>query len=759
MFDDDAMYQKGKETPQRQRISENNFWKFINRAKRFARGYFGDVKIFTDWNKFKAHADKINKDVQNQVNTQFNEELKRLIDGTLPKGHIFQLGRPNAILQSAGIPNLPIEMSRARLEKKSSESYKKKHPFDLESIENLPQALQNPIAIFNNPNNDGKVLLTELKYKGVNHIVVLKVKIERGKNEIDFQINSVATVFPKDRIEEIAEWILDKKQGRKAYFNKEKTLAWLSNNGTTLRSKGYDTRDIAKIVKNFENQKINDDINFHVGKEQPTPKTLYEKFKPLDNEIITNETKEDEDNGTLRKKLVPKFVVSWYYRDDSNPDIETFGSLKEATEDVFEEGDMSNNTSDIPYKTIEVVFDEVWIDENNDEVDWGDEDVSFDDVQSILPDDIKDLLSEDYGRIHTETFKSNGQREEMAEYEHLFDLNNIAEKIYDFLKDRKGFKYESAGRGGNSHYFTYETDSGKKMLIRVADHNFNYRNISKKNFEYEGNDPEHIISIVIQNKEEAEKIKRFESASSLSNRWVLEGAEIEQYIYDREDVNDAGGIEAFAEYLIGNIENVENGRYFSGDYGIEYMKTPNGVIYGAKLPDGSLYFNPDKLNYNTAIHELSHLWEQMFPKEWKEGVELFKKTLQGKRLFNQLKKEGNYAHLTDEQLWSEAMNTYIGNYGEHKMLNKSNSNTLKRFAEWFKNMVQQIGHRFGIKELTAEYSFGKFADRVLDDIVKGNEKTADNRNEADKRRYAMVEKMLQNDFPNVINRFAIRREC
>lgn len=63
---------------------------------------------------------------------------------------------------------------------------------------------------------------------------------------------------------------------------------------------------------------------------------------------------------------------------------------------------------------------------------------------------------------------------------------------------------------------------------------------------------------------------------------------------------------------------------------IQYMKKPNWEIYGAKLSDGTIYLNPEKINANTPIHEFSHLWEQIFPNEWKQGVEIFKRTSKGK---------------------------------------------------------------------------------------------------------------------------------
>ncbi|WP_277496609.1 hypothetical protein, partial [Elizabethkingia anophelis] len=97
---------------------------------------------------------------------------------------------------------------------------------------------------------------------------------------------------------------------------------------------------------------------------------------------------------------------------------------------------------------------------------------------------------------------------------------------------------------------------------------------------------------------------------------------------------------------------------------VKFMRNNNGTIYGAKLPDGTIYINPEYLNANTPIHEFSHLWEQLMPSRFKKGVELLKQTKTGKEIFNRLKSEGNYNNLSDNELWNEALNTHIGNYGE-----------------------------------------------------------------------------------------------
>lgn len=149
---------------------------------------------------------------------------------------------------------------------------------------------------------------------------------------------------------------------------------------------------------------------------------------------------------------------------------------------------------------------------------------------------------------------------------------------------------------------------------------------------------------------------------------------------------------------------------------IRFMRTSKGEIYGAKLPDGTIYINPNNLNANTAIHEFSHLWEQVMPTSWKKGVALIKETKTGKAIFDQLKKDGNYSTLSDEQLWSEALNTHIGNYGEWK--NQNPRGKMKELADWLKNLFNRLGDFFGIK-INPETKLKDFTEGVVGDLLGG----------------------------------------
>ena len=160
------------------------------------------------------------------MNDRFNYELKQQIEGTLPKGHIYQLGKPGQVLQNAGIPDLPIELNAATLAKKSDPNYKNSHPFELSEIKDLPNAIQDPIMIFDSKTRkDSKVILTELQSEGINFIVAMEINHKKGSDRTGvIEINSIRSLYPKDKVKDILQW---EKDGLLKYANKEKAPAFM----------------------------------------------------------------------------------------------------------------------------------------------------------------------------------------------------------------------------------------------------------------------------------------------------------------------------------------------------------------------------------------------------------------------------------------------------------------------------------------------------------------------------------------------------
>ncbi|MFI3315483.1 MAG: hypothetical protein R3Y04_07460, partial [Rikenellaceae bacterium] len=188
-----------------------------------------------------------------QVNGKFNEELEQQINGTLPKGHVYALGMPGAVLRAAGVDGLPIELSASRLEDKASAEYKSNHPFVLESVKNLPNAINNPIAVFDSKTKRrAKVVLVELSENGNNFVVVLQVRKSDDSRKIDVEVNSIS-LYPKESKNSILNWI---NEGLLRWVDKNKAIEFFSTQEPNYLGGGkenYSFVSATKIVENFEN--------------------------------------------------------------------------------------------------------------------------------------------------------------------------------------------------------------------------------------------------------------------------------------------------------------------------------------------------------------------------------------------------------------------------------------------------------------------------------------------------------------------------
>jgi hypothetical protein len=162
----------------------------------------------------------------------------------------------------------------------------------------------------------------------------------------------------------------------------------------------------------------------------------------------------------------------------------------------------------------------------------------------------------------------------------------------------------------------------------------------------------------------------------------------------------------------------------NNESGIQFMQTPNRVIYGAKFPDGSVYLNPDVMSAETPLHEMSHVWESYLPKQWKEGLEIFKDTIGFKKALKEIQDNPAYSNKTPEEQASEALNTLIGRKGEGYY---NSGVMLSKFKAWmdkfFKTLGDKIGKALGIKnlQLTPDQKLDIFVNDILGDLLGGEE--------------------------------------
>lgn len=176
-----------------------------------------------------------------EVNDRFNEQLEGLTEENADKV-VLSLGSPSAILRSAGVADKPMKLYGNKVMKKV-----RKHGFSVSELRNLPEAVANPIAVFDNLGREGnRSILTELRTEQGNFLVT----IDLGKGETDVDFNIVSSVFGKSS-DNIIDWI---ETGKATYINKRKALNYLHH--SALHAVTLDKTRLssaAKVIKEFEN--------------------------------------------------------------------------------------------------------------------------------------------------------------------------------------------------------------------------------------------------------------------------------------------------------------------------------------------------------------------------------------------------------------------------------------------------------------------------------------------------------------------------
>ena len=178
------------------------------------------------------------------VNERFNEQLEKLTEANADNT-IMSCGLPSAPLLSVGIPDKDMRLYGNKLLKKS-----KLHGYKISDVKDLPDALQEPIAIFEGSHVGSFAVLTELEINGKKSLI--SVDINKGELQ---DLNIVTSVFGKGE-KGVIRWI---NNGKMLFVDKEKALAWQATlapiASATLKQ---ELVSATKVIENFENPPINE---------------------------------------------------------------------------------------------------------------------------------------------------------------------------------------------------------------------------------------------------------------------------------------------------------------------------------------------------------------------------------------------------------------------------------------------------------------------------------------------------------------------
>ena len=178
------------------------------------------------------------------INDSFNSMLSVLTPENA-NNLAFQLGIPNSVMKDGGVQDKPLKLYGNKIIAKQ-----RKHGFGFEELRNLPIAVANPIAIFNNYKNEyNRSILTELRTKNGNFLVSVEVG-----DGVDLDFNIVSSVFGKGDIS-IVDWL---KKGYATYINNEKVQNFLSYHSALIAGASAKSEPLsaAKIRENFELSKL-----------------------------------------------------------------------------------------------------------------------------------------------------------------------------------------------------------------------------------------------------------------------------------------------------------------------------------------------------------------------------------------------------------------------------------------------------------------------------------------------------------------------
>ena len=188
-------------------------------------GHSRMVHYNPDKDKDKKKVKVVSEEVQERarVNSKFNAELNQFLQGKLPKGHIFKLGKAGGILRKTGFPiGQEIELTAKRLKEKSEDV---DHPFNPADIKNLVQAINEPVAIFSYGDKEkAQNIITKIQQKGNNYLVAVHFNQDyRG-----IEVSDVRNVFPKDTL----KWLNWINQGKLLYANTKQLQAVVTQQQT-----------------------------------------------------------------------------------------------------------------------------------------------------------------------------------------------------------------------------------------------------------------------------------------------------------------------------------------------------------------------------------------------------------------------------------------------------------------------------------------------------------------------------------------------
>lgn len=181
-----------------------------------------------------------------------------------------------------------------------------------------------------------------------------------------------------------------------------------------------------------------------------------------------------------------------------------------------------------------------------------------------------------------------------------------------------------------------------------------------------------------------------------------------------------------------SLRDLQEGRHSD----VEELRTSDGTLYGF-VHNGEIYIDEDKINFETPLHEYTHLWDKAIqktnPSLWKRGKQLMKEG--AKNLWKEISESENYGEKwrkqglsedkVDDLIASEVHSRLTGKEGDRilkKILEKGgNEGVVQKLKNWLQRFWKELCNNFDAWKTqdVEKLKLMDFARLPMIDFVKG----------------------------------------
>ena len=601
-----------------------------------------------------------------KANKKFNNEIERYNNGIMKANEMFHLGDPIGVLK-AFLENIPIVMRQRVLAK----GVQKKHNIDINELRNLPHAISNPIFVFKKTGNTIG-LLTEIKDKDGKNVFVsidMNKTIQDGKEFLE--VNDITSLHGRDAINIVLPIIENKTL---QYVSKEKGLAYLTS---ALNNIGQ-----AQDKSNLDNP-----LNYLSPLAPIASATNNPEIDPASKIVDNQQQYNSAGVANLNLEDAAKIINNFQNPNINESFLRMMNTINETQADLSKVESVSNFIKDVL-----------------------DDKITDGKRFIVLPDFVNKRAEQAIGH----TIKSHSIRaDEIRHINKKHGINgtkntdqsiplrkeDIALMPYIMAAPDRVEKGTLKADGTESVRYIKELSNGQVVVV-------------EQEGKFDTGDMTTITMWAENKKSHSPYVydarTNARPHTSTSQTATTTKTATATVIISPNDIakirNDFEKIKQNAEKLLPRL-----------------MTTPNGEVYGFVAPDGTVYIDPNKINANTPIHEVSHLWNDYIkanhPELWNRGKELIKNS----PYWNAVNANPAYQNLSEEQKADEALAMAIGDRGEQIVHEKG---LFQQLQNWISELWQWLGSQFGIRGLTSEQiqnlTLQQFVDGAVADLLSGN---------------------------------------